>query len=62
MVIDRSGEALDKESVVIEILEDAVPGLNCCRPSEMNAHGYRLRLMISPLRQNGMFFYPIFQS
>ena len=26
MVIDRSGEALDKESVVIEILEDAVPG------------------------------------
>ena len=34
MVIDRSGEALDKESVVIEIREMRFRGLSCCRPSE----------------------------
>ncbi|MEW5497022.1 HDOD domain-containing protein [Enterobacter cloacae] len=45
MVIDRSGEALDKESVVIEILEDAVPGEALLQAvKEMNAHGYRFAL------------------
>lgn len=45
MVIDRSGEALDKESVVIEILEDAVPGAELLQAvREMNAHGYHFAL------------------
>lgn len=45
MVIDRSGEALDKESVVIEILEDAVPGAELLQAvREMNAHGYQFAL------------------
>ena len=45
MVIDRSGEALDKESVVIEILEDAVPGEALLQAvKEMSAHGYRFAL------------------
>lgn len=41
MVIDRSGEALDKDSVVIEILEDAIPGDELLQAvKEMHAHGY----------------------
>ncbi|BBS36780.1 EAL and HDOD domain-containing protein [Enterobacter cloacae complex sp. 2024EL-00215] len=45
MVIDRSGEALDKDNVVVEILEDAVPGDELLQAvKEMNAHGYRFAL------------------
>ena len=45
MVIDRSGEALDKEHVVIEILEDAVPGDELLQAvKEMNAQGYQFAL------------------
>lgn len=41
MVIDRSGEALDKDNVVIEILEDAIPGDELLQAvKEMHAHGY----------------------
>ncbi|MDR7942188.1 EAL and HDOD domain-containing protein [Enterobacter soli] len=45
MVINRSGEALDKDNVVIEILEDAVPGEELLQAvKEMNANGYRFAL------------------
>ncbi|TCB91767.1 EAL and HDOD domain-containing protein [Enterobacter wuhouensis] len=45
MVIDGSGEALDKDSVVIEILEDAVPGAELLQAvKEMSARGYRFAL------------------
>ncbi|MEH0885676.1 HDOD domain-containing protein [Enterobacter sp. UNJFSC 003] len=45
MVIDRSAEALDKDNVVIEILEDAIPGEELLQAvKEMNAHGYRFAL------------------
>lgn len=45
MVIDGSGEALDKDSVVIEILEDAVPGAELLQAvKEMCARGYRFAL------------------
>lgn len=41
MVIDRSGEALDKDNVVIEILEDAIPGDELLQAvKEMHANGY----------------------
>ncbi|RSK69463.1 HDOD domain-containing protein [Enterobacter huaxiensis] len=41
MVIDRSGEALDKDNVVIEILEDAIPGDELLHAvKEMHANGY----------------------
>lgn len=45
MVIDRSGEALDKDNVVIEILEDAIPGDELLQAvKEMHANGYRFAL------------------
>ncbi|MEG5551963.1 EAL domain-containing protein [Enterobacter wuhouensis] len=45
MVIDGSGEALDKDSVVIEILEDAIPGAELLQAvKEMCARGYRFAL------------------
>lgn len=63
MVIDRSGEALDKESVVIEILEDAVPGAELLQAvREMNAHGYQFALDDFTLAPEWDVFYPIFQS
>jgi len=45
MIIDRSGEALDKDNVVIEILEDSVPGDELLEAViAMHDRGYRFAL------------------